>query len=80
LQPETPHVGPQRLGESGVAQHRSLHRDYLLSGTRAEGDPASASRRLQRSERTGVVRLGITVSQVARPCGPANLWQVEDAA
>jgi len=57
VQAETLHVSTQRLGESGVARHRGWHRETLLSGTRAEGDAVSASRRLQRPERTGVVRL-----------------------
>jgi len=59
-------VGTQCLGEHGVLRHRTLHRQNLLPGARAEGNAVSTRRGLQRPERAGLIRIGLGVGQIAR--------------
>ena len=61
-------VGTQLLGALNVQRHGALQGKHLLPGTRAEGNAVSTSRRLQRPERAGIIRIGVGVGvgQVAR--------------
>ena len=58
------------------ARQGALHREHPVSGTRANGDAASAGCRLQRPERLGAVRVGISVGQA----GGAFLFDEHAAA
>ena len=44
-----------------VSLHGSLHRECLLSGTRAKGDAVSLGQGLPRPEGTGLVRVAVAV-------------------
>jgi hypothetical protein len=54
------------LLEVRVPGHHALHRQHLLSGARAQGDPVRTGRGLQRPERTGLVRIAVGIGHVGR--------------
>jgi len=61
-------VGTQLLGALDVQRHRALHRQNLLPGAWAEGNAVGTRRRLQWTERAGLIRIGVGVGvrQIAR--------------
>ena len=59
-------VDTQILLKRSVSRHRTLHREHLLPDAWAEGNAVSTSRHLQRPERAGLIRIGVSIGQVAR--------------
>ncbi len=66
MQAETLHIGPKRLVEVRLPGRRALHRQHLLPGAWAEGDPISTRRSLQGPARTGLVRIAVAASHVSQ--------------